>query len=249
MMNFSSKWKILSISLMVILASGLAAPQAYAIINQDILSVVLNIQSKLNSATNGLQAILNAVNTKASQTSVNNLQTTADAIKAKTDNLPSDPASNSAITSATSQIKGASYVLKDLGISQKQFNATHNSVLFTSIKCDSNYIVNSIRVQTSFDSLNDNFKINFVRDQEAAPSLPSPSHIYLSDTSEVGGALETEIVKQVGLPISMPANVALEVQIQQTNTDGSQNTLYVRPMIFAAQDAICSTVITGPIST
>ena len=88
LMDFLSKWKILSIGLLVILASGIAAPQAYALLNQDILSIVQNIQSQVNNPTYGLKAIFNKVNTGASQSSINSLQTTANAIKASTDNIP-----------------------------------------------------------------------------------------------------------------------------------------------------------------
>ena len=90
MVDFSNKWKFLSIGLMVILATGFVAPQAfgYAVDPlQAILNIVKNIQTKVNDSGFGLQAIQNNVNTKASQTSVNSLQTTANAIKASTDSL------------------------------------------------------------------------------------------------------------------------------------------------------------------
>jgi uncharacterized protein YjbI with pentapeptide repeats len=89
---------------MAILATGLVAPQAFAAGTQDVLSIVTGIQTAISDPSHGLQAIQNNVNTRATQTSVNTLQTTDSAIKAKTDNLPSEPASNTAITNAIGTI-------------------------------------------------------------------------------------------------------------------------------------------------
>ena len=111
-----NKWKYLSFALMAIIAiptvSNIVAPQAFAAATDSILIIVTDIQSKVNNTTFGLQAIKNAINalststntnldakvsTRATQTSVDNLQTTANKIKFQTDKLPSDPASQSAV--------------------------------------------------------------------------------------------------------------------------------------------------------
>ena len=105
MFNFSKeKWKLSTFGLMAVLATGLVAPQAFANGTKDVLSIVTDIQAAISSPTNGLAAIQTNVNAKASQVSVNSLQTTDNAIKAKTDNLPSDPASNSALAAAQNAI-------------------------------------------------------------------------------------------------------------------------------------------------
>ncbi|HET6458910.1 MAG TPA: hypothetical protein VFG24_08545 [Nitrosopumilaceae archaeon] len=70
----------------------------------DLWNAIKDIQTKINSATFGLLAIKTSVDTKSSQTSVNTLQTTADTIKAKTDNLPPDPASQSLIGNTKSVV-------------------------------------------------------------------------------------------------------------------------------------------------
>lgn len=100
----SNKWKLLSFGLMAVLATGFVAPQAFAAGTKDVLSIVTDIQTAISDPSIGLAAIQNNVNSKASQTSVNNLQTATNAIKSKTDNLPADPASNSAITAAQNAI-------------------------------------------------------------------------------------------------------------------------------------------------
>ena len=124
MVDFSNKWKFLSFGLMAIIATGFVTPQAFADMSSSILSVVQNIQSQVNNTTYGLQAIQNNVNSKASQTSVNNLQTTSSAIKTKTDNLPSDPASNTALTNAVSTINShtdSAVASVPQGMTQAQF--------------------------------------------------------------------------------------------------------------------------------
>ena len=83
---------------------GFTFPQVFAQPIDNVLSIVTDIQAKVNNASFGLAAIKTAVDTKASQTSVNNLQTTANAIKTKTDILPSDPASNSHVDAAIASI-------------------------------------------------------------------------------------------------------------------------------------------------
>ena len=113
-----NKWKYLSFVLMAIIAiptvSNIVAPQAFAAATDSILTIVTDIQSKVNNTTFGLQAIKNAINTLqtsanngATQTSVNTLQTTANAINAKTDNLPSDPASSTDVSNARFQIENS----------------------------------------------------------------------------------------------------------------------------------------------
>jgi len=78
-----TKWKILSFALMGILAAGFAAPQAFAATTDSILTIVKDIQAKINSSVFGLSAIKSAVDTKASQTSVNNVKTVVDDLKAR----------------------------------------------------------------------------------------------------------------------------------------------------------------------
>jgi hypothetical protein len=69
--------EILTIGLLAVLALGLSFPQAFAAATTDsIMTVVKDIQAKVNSSVFGLSAIKTAVDTKASQTSVNNLQET-----------------------------------------------------------------------------------------------------------------------------------------------------------------------------
>jgi hypothetical protein len=57
---------------MAILALGFSFPQAFAASLDSVMSVVKDIQAKVNSSVFGLSAIKSAVDTKASQTSVNN---------------------------------------------------------------------------------------------------------------------------------------------------------------------------------
>ena len=103
-----NKWKYLSFALMAIIAvpavSNVIAPEAFAAVTDSILTIVKDIQSKVNSSVFGLQAIKTAVDTKASQTSVNTLQTGVSAINAKTNNLPANPASTTDVTSAVTDI-------------------------------------------------------------------------------------------------------------------------------------------------
>lgn len=84
----SNKWKILSVSLMVVLATGFVAPQAYAVVNPDVAAEVLQILGLLNNNSYGLKAIHNQIKPLANQTSIVNVQTTVNAIKAKTDSIP-----------------------------------------------------------------------------------------------------------------------------------------------------------------
>ena len=85
------------------------APQAFAV--NDLHQTILNIINAIKTAVdNNLDA---KISTRASQTSVDNLKTTADAIKAKTDNLSTDPASNSHIDTALSSLS--------VSITQSQF--------------------------------------------------------------------------------------------------------------------------------
>ena len=111
----NNKWKYLSFVLMGIIAiptlSSSIAPQAYA----DTLSTILN---KINDIYTKVITNLDAkVSTRATQTSVDNLQATGNAIKSKTDTLPTDPASNSHIDTAIAGIPaGASQSsVNDLG--------------------------------------------------------------------------------------------------------------------------------------
>ena len=68
MVDFSKKWKFLSIGLMAILATGFVAPQAFADMTSSILSMVTNIQSQVNNTTYGLKAIQNNVNSVKTNT-------------------------------------------------------------------------------------------------------------------------------------------------------------------------------------
>ena len=103
-MNSINKWKYLSFVLMGIIAiptgTSIIVPQANAI--NATHEMILNIINAIKTAVdNNLDA---KVSTRATQTSVNDLQTTANAIKTKTDNLPSDPASNTVISNAQNAI-------------------------------------------------------------------------------------------------------------------------------------------------
>jgi hypothetical protein len=80
MTNFSEKkWKFLSFGLLGAFLIGAAIPQANAA--ADISQIVQKIYNILSNPVYGNQAIMNAVGSGASQTSVNSLQTTANDIK------------------------------------------------------------------------------------------------------------------------------------------------------------------------
>ncbi len=83
MTEFSkNKWKYSTIALAAILAVGFSFPDAFAAASTDsIMIVVKDIQAKINSSVFGLSAIKTAVDTKASQMTVNTLQTDVTAIK------------------------------------------------------------------------------------------------------------------------------------------------------------------------
>lgn len=106
---FSNKWKIFSIGLMVILATGFVAPQAYAVINPDAAAQILQIWTLLYSPTFGLKAIFNKISTGSSQASIDSLQkttnqinATGNAIKLKISTLPANIATNPEVVNATS---------------------------------------------------------------------------------------------------------------------------------------------------
>ena len=114
-MNSINKWKYLSFILMGIIAipviTAISAPHAFAVATNSVLGIVQNIQDTLLPA----------------------IQTTDNAIKAKTDNLPSDPASNTQVNTRATQtsvdnlqttanaIKAKTDNLPD-GITEAQFN-------------------------------------------------------------------------------------------------------------------------------
>lgn len=87
-----NKWKYSTIGLLAILAVGFTFPNVFAAAPDNVLNVVKDIQAKINSDVFGLEVIKTAVDSKASQSDVA-------AIKDKTQNLPSDPASQSEIDS------------------------------------------------------------------------------------------------------------------------------------------------------
>jgi hypothetical protein len=76
MVGFSKndKWKYSTIGLLAVLAMGFSFPQAFAAPIDSVLSIVKDIQAKVNSNVFGLSAIKTAVDSKASQTSVDDMQ-------------------------------------------------------------------------------------------------------------------------------------------------------------------------------
>ena len=69
---------------MVVLATGLVAPRAYAVVNPDVAAEVLHILALLTNNTYGLKAIHNQITAGVNQTSIKNLQTSVNGIPAQT---------------------------------------------------------------------------------------------------------------------------------------------------------------------
>lgn len=90
MINPSRKWKYATIGLAAILVMVVTTPAAYA--------AEKSHQDIMNAINNAVTNLTNLINGKASQTSVNTLQTTANQINAK---LPSSVASTTDITTKT----------------------------------------------------------------------------------------------------------------------------------------------------
>jgi hypothetical protein len=83
--HFSEKrWKYVSIGLMAVLAVGFSFPQAFAAPIDTALSIVKDIQAKVTNTTFGLQAIKNAVDTKASQATVDTLSSKLEMVRTVT---------------------------------------------------------------------------------------------------------------------------------------------------------------------
>lgn len=95
-------WKYLSIALMGILATGFLVPQAYAHVTSNIqhnLEHVVNFLTGLDTKVTAIKAKTDTnldatVSSRATQTSVDGLQTTANTINTKIDNLPSSSGSS-----------------------------------------------------------------------------------------------------------------------------------------------------------
>jgi hypothetical protein len=216
-----NKWKILSFALVGVILLGAAIPQANAAadisqIVQKIYDIVKDIQTKTNSEQTTLTTNLDVpVSTRAS---------------------------SSDLSSATSQILGASLPLREIE-AQKSFNATDDSSLFTTINCNANYVVTAIRLEILVDDTDDHFKV--VQLQDKLQQNP-PNHYYIFDSIDSDLGLDEDLIQRVGIPISEPANQGLVFDIIQTETHGTANKLSERVMIMAPQTASCSVDIKGP---
>ena len=85
-----NKWKYSTIGLMAILAIGFSFPDAFAAASLDsVSSIVKDIQAKVNSSLFGLSVINTAVDTKASQASLNALQADMNDVQTKVTGLSS----------------------------------------------------------------------------------------------------------------------------------------------------------------
>jgi hypothetical protein len=109
-------WKYLSIALMAVLAVGFSFPQAFAHVTSSlthnfghVLDAVNAIKSDIGAIkakTNNLPtdpASNSVVNTRSSQTSVDDLQSKVDTITSQTDKIPVDPATEASVNTRSSQ--------------------------------------------------------------------------------------------------------------------------------------------------
>lgn len=110
MLDFTNKWKFLSISLMVVLALGFVAPHAYADTLSTIMSTLENMQLVTNSTNSMVQNIQNnqlpAISSgiDGAKSNLKNIQNSVNSIK---ETIPADPASNSHVDNSIARAQYA----------------------------------------------------------------------------------------------------------------------------------------------
>jgi hypothetical protein len=206
--HYEKKWKYVSIGLMAVLAVGFSFPQAFAHVTSDMKHGVEHVIALLN------------------------------AIKAKTDTLPSDPASNTVVNTRASQasvdaLSSSTTSLKTLELRKDLPAGPYPHREGFVLRCDSTFVVYSFQIGAFGNEASDHFRtLDFIA--VGASSVPIDS-VDLGTGGEI-----VELITHAGTPLASGGGPdGILVGIEQ-DAGGTEPDNILGKVVFAtASDAEC----------